>query len=235
MTSKPTHLIRNDNIQSGATTCTLFDREEALRHDDAIMDFQWFSTISWTEIRDLRGTTYVQPPTRLWFVQQQTQHAILLAIAHNGPSTPNSEPAWKVLLLSSWLLFGRPAENASDANCSNFLKARLDLFWSEDSPALWALVRAECDVPSIAQTRSRTKAEQTQARIRKIPCVHVLSTHQERYFTSFSERGRWTRVAQQRKKALQQAKAKNPAPKDPPRKDMQLSPGSPTFNWLPSN
>ena len=36
---------------------TLFDREEALRHDDAIMDFQWFKTISWTEIKDLRGTT----------------------------------------------------------------------------------------------------------------------------------------------------------------------------------
>ena len=30
------------------------------------------------------------------------------------------------------------------------------------------LVRAECDVPSIAQTRSRTKAEQTDARIRKV-------------------------------------------------------------------
>ena len=41
---------------------TLFDREEALRHDDAIMDFQWYSTISWDEIKDLRGTTYVQPP-----------------------------------------------------------------------------------------------------------------------------------------------------------------------------
>ena len=36
---------------------TLFDREEAVRHDDAIMDFQWFSMISWTEIKDLRGTT----------------------------------------------------------------------------------------------------------------------------------------------------------------------------------
>ena len=36
---------------------TLFDREEALRHDDAIVDFQWFSTISWDEIKDLRGTT----------------------------------------------------------------------------------------------------------------------------------------------------------------------------------
>ena len=105
---------------------TLFDREEALRHDDAIMDFQWLSTISWTEIKDLRGTTYVQPPTRLRFALQQAQHAILRAIMHNEPSSPTSEPAWKVLLLSSWLLLGRPAENASDANCASFLEARLD-------------------------------------------------------------------------------------------------------------
>ena len=70
--------------------------------------------------------------------------------------------------LSSLLLLGRPAENASDANCATFLEARLDLFWSEDWPALWALVRAECDVPAIAQTRSRTKAEQTETRVRKV-------------------------------------------------------------------
>ena len=147
---------------------TLFDREEALRHDDAILDFRWFSTISWTEIRDLRGTTYVQPPTRLSFAQQQAQDAILRAIVCNGPSSSMSEPAWKVLLLSSWFFLGRPAENASDANCASFLEARLDLFWSEDWPALWALVRAECDVATITQMRARTEAEQTQARVRKV-------------------------------------------------------------------
>ena len=38
-----------------------FDREEDLRLDDAIMDFNWFSSVSWTDIKDLRGTTYVQP------------------------------------------------------------------------------------------------------------------------------------------------------------------------------
>ena len=63
---------------------------------------------------------------------------------------------------------GRPAENASDANCASFLEARLDLFWSEDWPALWGLVRAECDVGAIAQKRARTEAEQTQARVRKV-------------------------------------------------------------------
>ena len=30
---------------------TLFDREKALRHDDAIMDFQWFKTIGWSALK----------------------------------------------------------------------------------------------------------------------------------------------------------------------------------------
>ena len=157
----PVHDPHNDSsTDTPEDEDTLFDREEAPRHDDAIMDFQWFSTISWTEIKDLRRTTYVQPPTRLRFALQQAQHAILRAILHNEPSSPPSEPAWKVLLFSSWLLLGRPAENASDANCASFLETRLD--------ALWALVRAERDVPAITQTRSRTKAEKTETRVRKV-------------------------------------------------------------------
>ena len=63
---------------------------------------------------------------------------------------------------------GRPAENASDSNCASFLEARLDLFWSEDWPALWTMVRAECDAATITQASSRTKAKQTEARIRKV-------------------------------------------------------------------
>ena len=165
----PTHEPHEDNSTVAPDDDDrLFDREEALRHDDAIMYFHWFSTISWTDITDLRGTTYVQPPTRFRFALQQAQHAILRAIIHHGPSTPNSEPAWKVLILSSWLLLSRPAENASDVNCASYLENRLDLFWSEDWPALWALVRAECDVAILAQSRSKTKAEQTETRIRKV-------------------------------------------------------------------
>ena len=85
-----------------------------------------------------------------------------------SPSSPDYEPAWKVLILSSWLLLGRPAENASDANCANYMEARLDLFWSEDWPALWAMVRAECDVVTATQKRTKTKAERTETRIRKV-------------------------------------------------------------------
>ena len=79
------------------------------------------SSIQWTDVQALRGTTCVQPPTRLRFELQQAQHAILGAITHNGPLSPTSDPAWKVLLLS-WLPLGRTAENASDANCASFLE-----------------------------------------------------------------------------------------------------------------
>ena len=102
-----------------------FGREDALRMDEEIMDFQWFDQVSWDSIKDLRGTTYVQPPTRFKFALQQAQHAILRAITHNSPSSPASESAWKALILSSWLLLGRPAVNASGAH---FLDARLELF-----------------------------------------------------------------------------------------------------------
>ena len=78
---------------------------------------------AWDSIKDLRGTTYVQPPTRFRFALQQAQHAILRAIIHNNPTSPASESAWKALVLSSWLLLGRPAVNASESNCAHFLDA----------------------------------------------------------------------------------------------------------------
>ena len=35
--------------------------------DEEIMNFQWFEHVTWDCIKDLRGTTYVQPPTRFRF------------------------------------------------------------------------------------------------------------------------------------------------------------------------
>ena len=63
----------------------LFGREEALRMDEEIMDFQWFKHVTWDSIKDLRDTTYVQPPTRFKFALQEAQHAVLRAIVHNNP------------------------------------------------------------------------------------------------------------------------------------------------------
>ena len=146
----------------------LFGREEALRMDEEIMDFQWFEQVTWDSIKDLRGTTYVQPPTRFKFALQQAQHAILRAIIHNNPTSSASESAWKALVLSSWLLLGRPAVNASESNCAHFLDARLELFWAEDWSTLWAMVRAECDVAPVQNSARRTEKQQIQSRIRKV-------------------------------------------------------------------
>ena len=137
----------------------LFGRAEALRMGEEIMNFQWFDHVTWDSIKDLRGTTYVQPPTRFRFALQQAQHAILRAIIHNNPTSPASESAWKALVLS-WLLLGRPAVNASECKCAHFLDARLELFWAEDWSALWAMVRAECDVAPVQNTTRRTEKQQ---------------------------------------------------------------------------
>ena len=146
----------------------LFGREEALRMDEEIMDFQWFD-VTWDSIEDLRGTTYVKPPTRFRFALQQAQHAILRAIIHNNPTSLASESAWKALVLSSWLLLGRPAVNTSKSNCAHFLDARLEFFfWAEDWSALWAMARAECDVAPVLNTTRRTDKQQMQSRVRNV-------------------------------------------------------------------
>ena len=107
-------------------------------------------------------------PRGFWFALQQAQHAILRAIVHNNPTSPASESAWKALVLSSWLLLGRPAVNASESNCAHFLDARLELFCAEEWSALWAMVRAECDVAPVQNSTRRTDKQQMQSRVRKV-------------------------------------------------------------------
>ena len=82
----------------------LFGREEALRMDEEIMDFQWFEHVTWDTIKDLRGTTYVQPPTRFKFALQQAQHAILRAITTTQLPRPQNQPGkrWRTAAGSSW-------------------------------------------------------------------------------------------------------------------------------------
>ena len=45
---------------------------------------------------------------------------------------------------------------------------RRDFFNAEDWPALWAMVKAECDIASTAQGRPRSRAERTEVRVRKV-------------------------------------------------------------------
>ena len=89
-------------------------------------------------------------------------------LVHNKQTSPASESAWKTLVLSSWLLLGRPAVNASESNCAHYLDARLELSWAEDWSALWAMVRGECDVAPVQNTMRRTDKQQMQSSIRKV-------------------------------------------------------------------
>ena len=104
-------------------------REEALRMDEEIMDFQWFEHV------------YMGQHQRLaWHNVCPTSHEVQVCVAASPtmPSfelsftitqtSPASESAWKALVLSSWLLLGRPAVNTSESNCAHFLDARLELF-----------------------------------------------------------------------------------------------------------
>ena len=123
------------------------------------MDFHWFEHVTWDSIKDLRGTTYVQPCTRFSFALHQAQHAILRAIIHNNPSTLASKSAWKALVLSSWLLLGRPAVNASESNCTHFSGLRTVQHFGP-----WY-------VPNVMLLQCRTRcAERTSSR-----CSHVFA------------------------------------------------------------
>ena len=168
LSRSPRIRVKRQQLRRLTMSETIFGREEALRMDEEIMKFQWFEHVTWDCIKDLRGTTYVQLPTRFRFALKQAQRAILRAIIHNNPTSLASESAWKALVLSSWLLLGRPAVNASQSNCAHFLDARLELFWAEDWPARWTMVRAECDVAPVQNTTRRTDKQQMQSRVRKV-------------------------------------------------------------------
>ena len=113
-----------------------------------------------------------------WHDVCPTSHEVQICVAASPACHPSSyhpqQPDFLGLRISR-LLLGRPAVNASESNCAHFLDARLELFWAEDWSALWAMVRAECDVAPVQNTTRRTEKQQMQSRIRKV-ATHV-GTH----------------------------------------------------------
>ena len=148
----------------------VFGREEALRMDEEIMNFQWFDHVTWDSIKDLRGTTYVEPPPIFRFALQQGQHALLCAVMHHGPPPPASESAWKILVFSSWLLLGRAVINPAGSSCAHFLEARLDLSWSEDWPALsWFVLNATLPQSSAPHANQLNRSCHVSAKLPPLP------------------------------------------------------------------
>ena len=90
-----------------------------------------------------------------------------LSFTITQPLRPQSQPGkpWCSAAGSFWEDL---QSRASESNCAHFLDARLELFWAEDWSALWAMVRAECDVAPVQNTTRRTEKQQMQSRVRKI-------------------------------------------------------------------
>ena len=143
----------------------LFGREEALRMDEEIMNFQWFDHVTWDSIKDLRGTTYIQPPTRFKFALQHAQHAILRAIIHSNPSSIGIRAS---LESSRAQQLASPGTTCKRVRGAHFVDARLELFWADDWSAHWAMVRAECDIAPVQDATRRTPTQQKHSRVRKV-------------------------------------------------------------------
>lgn len=131
------------------------------------LDLSWFTNISWAIIRSLPGTTYVQIPKRHQFAIQQAQCAILRCILHDETNTQECENGWKLLVLSSWLLLGKPSGKGTEQKCAGHLDERLSLFWSEVWATLWGIIKGECG-QALARPNKQTEEERSNAKVKRV-------------------------------------------------------------------
>ena len=103
----------------------LFGREEALRMDEVISGLiRFLGTAS--KIYVVRHMFNLPRGSNLPYSKLNMPSFEPLPTTAHLPLPRKS--AWKALILSSWLLLGRPALNASESICAQFLDARLELF-----------------------------------------------------------------------------------------------------------
>ena len=119
-------------------------------------------------IKNLRGTTYVQPPQGSSLLDNK------LNMPFQVPSFTTTHLHWhqsqlgKRLCSAAGSFWNDLQSMCLRATAHHFLDARLELFWAEDWSALWAMVRAECDVAPVQNTTRRTDKQQMQSRVRKV-------------------------------------------------------------------
>ena len=102
----------------------LFGREQALRMDEEIMDFQWFEHVTGDSIKELRGTTYVQPPQGSSLLHNK------LNLPFHGPSFTTTPPLWPQSQLGKRLC--STAGSFWDDLQSMRLRATVRTFWMHD-------------------------------------------------------------------------------------------------------
>ena len=148
----------------------LFGREEALRMDEEIMDFQWFEHVTWDSIKDqceARRTSNLPRGSDLR-CSRPNMLSFELSFTTTQPLQPQNQPGkcWCSAAGSSW-----------DDLQSMLLRATVLTIWMRGWSLFFGLkigqlfgpwVRAECDVAPVQNTTRRTDKQQTQSRIRKV-------------------------------------------------------------------
>ena len=143
----------------------LFGREEALRMDEEIMDFQWF------EHGTASKTCVAQRMSNL--PRGSDSRCSKFHIPFSEPSFTTTPPHWRQNQPGKrWCL---AAGSSWDDLQSTPLRATVPTSWMRGWSffwvCLWAMVRAECDVAPVQSTTRRTDKQQMQSRIRKVATI----------------------------------------------------------------
>ena len=133
----------------------LCGREEALRMDEEIMNIQWFGHVTGTASRTCEARRTFNHP------QGSSLHNSMLNMPFYVPSFTTTLPHWhqsqpgKRSCSAAGSFLDDLQSMRLRATVHTFWNARLELFWAEDWSALWAMVRAECDIASSAECHTQ--------------------------------------------------------------------------------
>ena len=139
---------------------------KALRMDEEIMNFQWFELVTRESIKVLRGTTYVQPPTRYRFAYHKLNFHV--------PSFTTTLPQWHQSQLGKRLCSA--AGTFWDDLQSTPPKATAQTFWMRDWNSFGLRTGQHfgpwyppnCDIAPVQIATRRTVTLQMQSRVRKV-------------------------------------------------------------------
>ena len=117
------------------------------QHEE-IMDFQWFEHVTWDSIKDLRGTTYVQPPT--------VQVCVRTSSRCHATYNHSQQPSLTGIRVSLGSACSQQLAPSGDDLQSMRLRATVHTFWMQ------------CDIAPVQSATRRTATQQKQSRVRKV-------------------------------------------------------------------
>ena len=144
----------------------LFGRKEALRMEEESWTSSGSNMLHGTASKTCvaqRTSNLTSHEVQIFVAASPTRHSPSHHAQQPNLSGPG-KPGWCIAAGSSWDHLQSMPLRATVQN----LDARMELFWAEDWSAVWAMVRAECDVAPVQNTTCRTEKQQMQSRIRKV-------------------------------------------------------------------